>query len=414
MGRVMSPFTMIRSSRSSRISFTVIAARGTMARMVPAAGGASSVAMTAITVIGTGFGAPAARVAAVLTDGRSVLVGMSTGADAEMASAGLDAVHVLPMEASPLVAARHAGVVLDPADLVELAADAEVFALDGGALAPLTPRWSVRDLARELGRPVVLALRATGGLTAEGRGELEALRGGGLAVLGVILTEWPEPPSRVLLDELDVLAELGGVPVEPLAEAARAVADWTARGDAHVLRSTGWTGPTLEPYVSWEGAGAGDPRTTPRPRIMQVMLDIVGSEGPMVATRAYALYNRAAGGRKLTSVARAPLSSAVYWLAREGKVLLTGSEDAPGLQEDDLIRLPDTPAVRVRELGPRTLEDVPLDEVAELVRRLRTGRRLPDAHAKRAVLDAYGLVRLTSQADAYLDRALALTREGAA
>jgi len=369
--------------------------------------------LTALTVIGTGLGAPGVRVAGVLVTGRSVLVGVSTGADAERASAGLDAVHVLPTEASPLVAARHAGVVLDPADLVELAAGAEVFALDGGALAPLTPRWSVRDLARELGRPVVLAVRASGGLTAEGRGELEALRGAGLAVLGVILTEWPEPPSRVLLDELDLLAELGGVPVEPLAGAERAVADWTARGDAHGPRSTAWAGPTLEPYLGWEGAGAGDPRTTPRPRIMQVMLEIVQSEGPMVATRAYALYNRAAGGRKLTSVARAPLSSAVYWLGREGKVVLTGSEDAPGLQ-DDLIRLPDTPAVRVRELGPRTLEEVPLDEIAELVRRLRTGRRLPDAHAKRAVLSAYGLVRLTTRADCYLDRALALAGEEAA
>ena len=66
--------------------------------------------------------------------------------------------------------------------------------------------------------------------------------------------------------------------------------------------------------------------------------------------------------------------------------------------EDDVARLPDQPAVRVRELGDRTLEEVPLDEIAELMRRLGG----PD---KRAVLDTYGLVRLTQRADEYLARA---------
>ena len=40
---------------------------------------------------------------------------------------------------------------------------------------------------------------------------------------------------------------------------------------------------------------------------MQAILEIVAAEGPMTAMRAYSLYNRAAGGRKLTSVAKAPL-----------------------------------------------------------------------------------------------------------
>ena len=83
----------------------------------------------------------------------------------------------------------------------------------------------------------------------------------------------------------------------------------------------------------------------------------------MTASRAYSLYNRAAGGRKLTSVAKAPLSSAIYWLAREEKLKLTREADIPW-QGDDMVRLPDQPAVRVRELGPRSLDEVPLDEIA--------------------------------------------------
>jgi len=59
----------------------------------------------------------------------------------------------------------------------------------------------------------------------------------------------------------------------------------------------------------------------------------------------------------------------------------------------------------VRELGPRTLDEVPLDEVAELMERL-TAAGANDL--KRAVLDTYGLVRLTGRADEYLELAIEL------
>jgi hypothetical protein len=144
---------------------------------------------------------------------------------------------------------------------------------------------------------------------------------------------------------------------------------------------------------------------------METMLEIVGAEGPMTASRAYALYNRASGGRKLTTVARAPLSSSVYWLAQERKVVLVRKDDIPW-QDDDIVRTPDSPAVRVRELGPRELIEVPLDEISELIRRLRAAGGAPDAAAaKRAVLNVYGLKRLTARADEYLGLALGLAED---
>ena len=56
----------------------------------------------------------------------------------------------------------------------------------------------------------------------------------------------------------------------------------------------------------------------------------------------------------------------------------------------------------MRELGPRALDEVPLREVAELMRRLRAAgaTELP-----RAVLDAYGLVRMTAKAEDFLAQA---------
>jgi hypothetical protein len=311
--------------------------------------------------------------------------------------------------ASPLTSAAHVGERLDPAALLarlRALPDGSVATAAGGVLGPLTPRYSVRDLARELAWPLVLAVPATGDLVNLARLSLEAARGGGLAVAAVVLTGWPDPPSRVQLDERRLLGELAEVPVHALdgSEAAWPVAEWLAAGPP-AAEAVAFS---LEPYMAWEPRDVPDPRVAPRPALMTALLEIVTAEGPMRASRAYGLYNRASGGRKLTSIARAPLSSALHWLAREGKIVLTAADEIPW-QDDDLVRAPDAPAVRVRSLGPRTLEEVPLDEIAELMRRLRAAGAPDDPEGlKRATLTAYGLVRLTTRADEYLGLALDL------
>src|SRR3954470_18052733 len=354
-----------------------------------------------------------------------------------------DALHAYAVTASPVIAARHAGDTLDPAALVtELrqGRGALVAAMPGGVFGAITPRYTVRDLAAELAVPVILAVPAMPDATTLVRLSVAAARGARLTIVAAVLTGWPDPPDRVQLDERRLLLETSGVSVLelPASPGARAdvVRDWPveewiraapppappepvrAPPPARPAAGTVQTPATpmapppdvvaLEPYVAWESRPVGDPRSTPRPRIMEAMLEIVGAEGPMRASRAYALYNRASGGRKLTSVARAPLSSSIYWLGQERKVVLVRKDEIPW-QDDDVVGMPDSPAVRVRELGPRTLEEVPLDEIAELVRRLRgAGAASAATEQKRAVLNAYGLVRLTSRADEYLGLALGL------
>jgi hypothetical protein len=74
-----------------------------------------------------------------------------------------------------------------------------------------------------------------------------------------------------------------------------------------------------------------------------------------------------------------------------------------------MVRLNDQPGVRVRELGTRSLDEVPLDEIAELVKLLRAARGTADpTELKRAILSTYGLVRLTGRADEYLGLAIDL------
>ena len=150
----------------------------------------------------------------------------------------------------------------------------------------------------------------------------------------------------------------------------------------------------LEPYTAWPARSVPDPRTAGREAIGPVLLEIVDAEGPILAERAYRLYVKASGGKALTSIARAPLSGATFRLKAAGAIEMEeGSE---------VLRPAGTAEVRVRELGPRALDEVPLREVAELMRRLRAAgaTELP-----RAVLDAYGLVRMTAKAEDFLAQA---------
>jgi dethiobiotin synthetase len=387
-------------------------------------------------VIGADLAADACGTAAQLADALRT-AGEDPAEVAAIALAGdragraVAAVHALAGRATPHTAAAHEGARIDPGALVSrvreaIGARTAVVSAAGGLLAPLTVRYSTRDLARELELPVVLAVSAAPDLVNVARLSLESARAAGIAVAAIVLTGWPDPPNRVLLDERRLLETVAPVPVltrpgergwdarawldarpaGPRAEvAAVAAAAAAAEGAETAPAARGEI--ALDPYRAWEPQPAGDPRETPRPRIMAAIEAIVEAEGPMRASRAYALYNRAAGGRKLTTIARAPLSSAAYWLAREERLVLTPADSIPW-QDDDLLRTPDTPAVHVRELGPRTLEEVPLDEIAELMRRLAATGASGEAALKRGVLQAYGLARLTTRADEYLGLACGL------
>lgn len=158
----------------------------------------------------------------------------------------------------------------------------------------------------------------------------------------------------------------------------------------------------LEPYTAWEPRPVPDPRTAGRDALMPVLMEIVEAEGPVLAGRAFSLYTRASGGKKTTTAAKAPLTGSA-WRLKIQERLAIGREEATTIADDDVLRVAGSERVRVRELGPRTLEEVPLNEVAALMRRLREAGA---ADLKRAVLDAYGLVRMTARAELYLEQAL--------
>lgn len=124
---------------------------------------------------------------------------------------------------SPHLAAEMAGVEIEPSALVaaaEAAGSEGVLVCEGvgGFLVPLTPGYLVRDFARELGLPVVIAAPPGLGTINHTLLTVEAVRAAGLEAAGVVLTPWPEEPSRMERSNRETIATLGEVGVLTLPE----------------------------------------------------------------------------------------------------------------------------------------------------------------------------------------------------
>jgi dethiobiotin synthetase len=92
----------------------------------------------------------------------------------------------------------------------------------GGLLVPLGPAADVRDLARGLGLPLVIAARPGLGTISHTLLTLEAARSAGMTVAGVVLTPWPDEPSVIERSNRETIAQRGEVEVATLAPIARA------------------------------------------------------------------------------------------------------------------------------------------------------------------------------------------------
>ena len=123
---------------------------------------------------------------------------------------------------SPHWASELAGEPIEPARLVEAAraagerSDALVCEGVGGLLVPLTAAYSVRDLALDLGLPVVVVARTGLGTINHTLLTLEAARAAGLRVVGVVMTPWPSEPEPIKASNRATVEALGGIPVSGL------------------------------------------------------------------------------------------------------------------------------------------------------------------------------------------------------
>jgi dethiobiotin synthetase len=121
--------------------------------------------------------------------------------------------------ASPHLAAELAGEEIDPERLRQAAraaaegADAIVCEGVGGLLVPLSPSYLVRDLAADLGYPLVVVASPGLGTINHTLLTLEAARAAGLEVTAVVLTPYPGQPTEIEASNRQTIARLGDVEV---------------------------------------------------------------------------------------------------------------------------------------------------------------------------------------------------------
>jgi dethiobiotin synthetase len=113
----------------------------------------------------------------------------------------------LPVEPHALRAAAHAA-----------AASGDVLVAEGvgGLMVPLSADYLVRDLAADLGLPVVIAARPGLGTINHTLMTIDCARAAGLDARAVVLTPWPAQPTGLHLSNRETVARLGGVEVETL------------------------------------------------------------------------------------------------------------------------------------------------------------------------------------------------------
>jgi dethiobiotin synthetase len=128
---------------------------------------------------------------------------------------------------SPQLAAELAGEPLDRRELLAAAAEVAASAVReertlivegaGGLLSPLAAELTVCDLAVALRLPLLIAARPGLGTVNHTLLTLQAARAAGLSVRAVVLTPWPERPSRLERYNREAITRFGFVEVETLA-----------------------------------------------------------------------------------------------------------------------------------------------------------------------------------------------------
>lgn len=240
----------------------------------------------------------------------------------------------------------------------------------------------------------------------------------GHALIGATLGEDVEifvsgSARTAIVDEI-VKAEAVTGPVlhEGKAESAGPVENWAI---ATNMKSDLQPSPSLEParlpqstsgqapYQNWIKTEIPDPRETKIPEVADYLREIIEVEGPIRVQRAYRLYANACGINRVGRTVRSQLNKALYRLSQQKEVILE-FEGPDDLQISAIARVEGAPRIVLRTGGGRDFWDVPPSELAVVLEREEEQPFADKEELYHRTIDHYGLVRLTANVHAELDR----------
>jgi very-short-patch-repair endonuclease len=182
------------------------------------------------------------------------------------------------------------------------------------------------------------------------------------------------------------------------------------RSDHAPSQDAGRTQPphlTLLDYVAYRGAAGPHPRGASPVVVADNLCRIVEVEGPMLAKRAYDIYLRGCGVRRLGNELKSAMNKALVRAIQEGRVVAENEPGKSGLIYST-IRIKGTSAVKLRTRGPRTFEEIPPRELRAAAIHVFETKSMEwgsDEHL-RSMLELFELKRLTTQVGTRLSEIL--------
>ena len=113
-----------------------------------------------------------------------------------------------------------------------------------------------------------------------------------------------------------------------------------------------------EPYITFEAADLADPSSSSKGKISEGLCRIVEVEGPMLAKKAYDIYLRSCGIRRLGGTLQKTMNKAMQYAIRCGKIEKEDESKKGGIIYS-IVRANNTSPIKLRRLGTRSFCKAP-------------------------------------------------------
>ena len=184
----------------------------------------------------------------------------------------------------------------------------------------------------------------------------------------------------------------------------------TTNGVARVESRSRTVGP--QAYQRWVSRNVPDPSTAPIASIMHAFVEIVMAEGPVLKEHAVKVYRKAAGIGRIGSILQPKFDSTIESAVRNGKI----EQRTERRRDNEVVQvlwMPGTPKVVLRDRGDRAPNEIPPSELAALMNEIiRTNTPMDDESLFRKTCEYLGISRLRSSTRELLESVLRLLRGG--